>query len=315
MNNAPAVFVPTQPEGDGLKLPTLLSLLAHGVILGLLIYNFQSPVLESAGSIETVMVSPEQLADMQGQILANRAATEAAQLSSGAISDEPFNPNDMTVAGPNSSESTSQQVPLTMRSDQARREDYEASMEAFRAETNQEALGRIQAPLDEAHERYLEEQEQLSSFKHTQNNPPKIERPTSSSRNVEITAGSSGSEGEGKNYSLSDGQSTTSNDSSASSSPKGSSGSSGSSATDNDIRAMIRRNFFSPEGQEGKSATTMLTITVNSSGQIIKVDASGNNPLFDAAVEKAARDTGSLPIGPDDRKYPTFRIQYVGKTK
>ena len=31
MRNAPTVYVPTEPEGNGLTLPTLLSLLAHGL--------------------------------------------------------------------------------------------------------------------------------------------------------------------------------------------------------------------------------------------------------------------------------------------
>ena len=64
MNNAPAVYVPTQPEGNGLTLPTLLSLLAHGLVIGILIYTYQNTEVETVGSLETVMVSPEQLAEM-----------------------------------------------------------------------------------------------------------------------------------------------------------------------------------------------------------------------------------------------------------
>jgi hypothetical protein len=120
MNNAPAVYVPTPPEGDGLT-PTLLSLLAHGLIMGLLIYNYQNTDIETAGSIETVMVSPEQLAEMQGQILANRAAaadgSQTDSSPSGAISNEPLNPNDTSIATPNSTPSTSQRVPVFLQSD------------------------------------------------------------------------------------------------------------------------------------------------------------------------------------------------------
>ncbi len=69
MRNAPTVYVPTQPEGNGLTLPTLLSVLAHALVIGILIYTYQHTDVETPGSIETVMVSPEQLAEMQGQIL------------------------------------------------------------------------------------------------------------------------------------------------------------------------------------------------------------------------------------------------------
>lgn len=309
MNNAPAVYVPTQPEGDGLKLPTLFSVLAHGLVIGFLIYNFQSPVLESAGSIETVMVSPEQLAEMQGQILANRAANEAAQQSSGAISNEPFNPNDIATAGPSGSTSTSQQVPVYMRSDQLSREDYEANMEAFRAETNQEALDRLQVPLDEAHQRYVEDQETLSSFKDAQNNPPKIERPTSSSRNVEITAGSSGSEG--KNYSLSDGQSTTSSDSSAASSSDSSSAGDGRSKGQyiDGIKEAIRRAHVHTENTYNETVT--LTINVDRSGNVKSVSATGASKAAMDSAMAAARRASPLNIDADNfDDYKVIRVTY-----
>ncbi len=84
MNNAPAVYVPTPPEGNGLTLPMLLSLLAHGIVLGLLIYTYQPPELETVGNIETTMITPGELAEMQGQILANRAAAQAASRAGSA---------------------------------------------------------------------------------------------------------------------------------------------------------------------------------------------------------------------------------------
>ena len=78
MRNAPTVYVPTKPEGNGLTLPTFLSILAHGLVIGILIYSYQNMEVETAGTIETVMISPEQLAEMQGQIIANRAAAASA---------------------------------------------------------------------------------------------------------------------------------------------------------------------------------------------------------------------------------------------
>ena len=56
MNQAPVVYVPTEPEGNGLTLPTLLSVLAHGIVIGILIYTYQHMDVETVGSLETTMV-------------------------------------------------------------------------------------------------------------------------------------------------------------------------------------------------------------------------------------------------------------------
>ncbi|MGO2883871.1 MAG: energy transducer TonB, partial [Psychrobacter celer] len=121
MHNAPVVYVPTEPEGNGLTLPMLLSLLAHGLVLGTLIYAYQHTDVETAGSIETVMVSPEQLAEMQGQILANRAAAaEAMQTDSstnGISSTLPTQTFDSGSTSQSTDQPNAQRAPVFTRSD------------------------------------------------------------------------------------------------------------------------------------------------------------------------------------------------------
>ena len=121
MNHSPSVFVPIEPESNGLTLPTFLSILAHGLIIGLLIYNYQNTEIETSGTLETVMVSPEQLADMQGQILANRAAaasaSEMTDNASQAFSDEAFTANSSSMPQSSSSRSNPQQTPVFTYSD------------------------------------------------------------------------------------------------------------------------------------------------------------------------------------------------------
>ena len=120
MHNAPIVYVPTQPESNGLTLPTLLSLLAHALVIGVLIYNYQHAEVETAGSIETVMVSPEQLAEMQGQILANRAAAASAmQAENGATTMTQTETFDGGASTQNPNQTSSQRVPVFTRSDDA----------------------------------------------------------------------------------------------------------------------------------------------------------------------------------------------------
>ena len=332
LSNAPAVYVPTQPEGNGLTLPTLLSLVAHGIVIGLLIYSYQNADIETAGSIETVMVSPEQLAEMQGQILANRAAasegTQDNSFSSGAISSEPMNPNNSST--PSSSTSYSQQVPVFMRSDDSadrsilmsqehhqrlleQSQDYERDMAEWSAQQDDATMERLERIEQSKQDNIEENSERLKEFRNKQNNPPKIERPTSSDRNIEINTGSSGSAG--KNFSLSDGQSTMSGDTATSSSSKGSSrsASSGSSgASNSEIVNLIKRNYKPPIAAKGSTQRATLTITVNASGDVVSVLASGADSEVNEAARQAVLSTRNLPIDTDDPKYPTFTLQFKG---
>lgn len=332
LSNAPAVYVPTQPEGNGLTLPTLLSLLAHGLIIGLLIYNYQNTEIETAGSIETVMVSPEQLAEMQGQILANRAAasdgTQENSTASGALSSEPMNPNDSNT--PNSSTSYSQQVPVFMRSENSADEpmlmsqehhqrlmeqtqDYERNIAEWSAQQDDATLERLERVDQNKQNDVDEERERLKEFRNKQNNPPKIERPNSTDPNIKINAGGSGNAG--KNFSLSDGQSTMSGDTATSSTSKGSSrsASSGSSgASNSEIVNLIKKNYKPPIAAKGSTQRATLTITVNANGDVVSVSASGADNEVNEAARQAVLNTRNLPIDADDPKYPTFTLQFKG---
>lgn len=328
MHNAPAVYVPTQPEGDGLTLPTLLSLLAHGLVIGILIYTYQHTEVETTGSIETVMVSPEQLAEMQGQILANRAAAASAmQAESSATSTMQTESSDNSASIQSPSQPNSQRVPVFTRSDDPASRPMLMSEEQHQRlrEQNQEYERRIAewaAQLDESvieehdqveqnkREQRIEEQERLGDFRSKQNNPPKITRPTASDRNIEINTGSAG-----KTFSLSDGQSTFSGDTATSSTSKGSSQSASSGrsgASNSEIIALIKRNYNPPVAAKGSTQSATLTITVNASGSIVNVSASGPDSAVNEAARQAVLETGRLPIDADDPKYPTFTIQFRG---
>ena len=305
MHNAPVVYVPTQPEGNGLTLPTLLSVLAHGLVIGILVYTYQHTKTDTVESIETVMVSPEQLAEMQGQILANRAtAARAMQAETNASSAS------STSSSESFSDSASQ--PMLMSEEQNQRlleqnQEYERNMAEFAAQLDESVTEEHSQVEQNKNEKLIEEQNQLGDFRHKQNNPPHIPRPTATDKNLKINTGDSGSAGQ--RYDLeADGNSTTSNG--GSSSTSGSTG-----ASDSDIKALIKKNLISPEGAKGQTVLATLTITVDSSGIITGYNASGSNPKYNKALEDAARVTRKLPIGPDDPKYPTFSIEYIGTTK
>ena len=327
MHNAPVVYVPTQPEGNGLTLPTLLSLLAHGLVIGVLIYTYQHTEVETTGSIETVMVSPEQLAEMQGQILANRAAAASAMQAESGTTDTMQTGNfDSSASMQNPSQPNSQRVPVFTRSDDAsqpmlmsedqqqrmleQNQDYERRMAEWAAQLDESVTEEHDQVEKNKRDQRLEEQERLGDFRSKQNNPPKITRPTPSDRNIDISAGSSG-----KSFNLSDGQSSISGDTSTSSLTKGSSRSASSGsrgASNSEIVGLIKRNYNPPTAARGSTQSATLTITVNASGGIINVSASGPDSAVNEAAKQAVLDTGTLPIDADDPKYPTFTIQFKG---
>ena len=335
MYNAPVVYVPTQPEGNGLTLPTLLSLLAHGLIIGILVYTYQNTEVETAGSIETVMVSPEQLAEMQGQILANRAAAASAmQADSGAsssLNNLPENSVDGSVSTQDSSQPNSQRVPVFTRSNDAandpmlmseeqhqrlleQNQDYEQRMAEWAAQLDESVTEEHDQIEQNKRQQFIEEQKRLGDFRSKQNNPPKIKRPTANDKNIEINTGRSGSTD--KSFSLSeDGESTISGDSATSSTAKGSSRSASSGsrgASNSEIVNLIKRNYNPPTAAKGSTQRTTLTITVNASGNVLNVSASGPDSAVNEAAKQAVLNTGSLPIDADDPKYPTFTIQFKG---
>ena len=333
MPNAPAVYVPTEPEGNGLALPTLLSLLAHGLIIGTLIYHYQSTDIETIGSIETVMVSPEQLAEMQGQILANRAAASAMQTDSSTSESSTSALPEMTRSDTNtqsSSQPSSQRVPVFTRSDEpasqpmlmsqehhqrlrAQNQEYERRMAEWAAEIDESAIQELNQVEQDKREQLIEQQKQLRDFRQKQNNPPKIRRPTATDRNIQIDTNGSGNAG--RTFSLSEGQSTISDDTSTTSPSTGSSRSaSGGSrgASNSEIINLIRRNYTPPTAAKGSTQRATLTITVNANGDVVNVTASGSDSVVNDAARQAVLNTGNLPIDTDDPKYPTFTIQFRG---
>lgn len=336
MRNAPTVYVPTEPEGNGLTLPTLLSLLAHGLVIGILAYTYQNMEVETAGSIETVMISPEQLAEMQGEILANRAAAASAMPAdsgaSGSSTSMPENSFDGSVSYDNPSEPTSQRVPVFTRSDEAvnprpmlmseeqhqrlleQNQEYERNMAEWAAQLDESVLDEHDQVEQDRRAQLIEEQKRLRDFRNKQNNPPKIKRPTANDRNIEINTGGSGSAGQTLSLGE-DGQSTLSGDTTTSSSAKGSSRSASSGsrgASNSEIINLIKRNYNPPTAAKGSTQRATLTITVNASGAVVNVSASGPDSAVNEAAKQAVLNTGSLPIDADDPKYPTFTIQFKG---
>lgn len=295
MNNAPLVYIPTQPESDGLTMPTLLSLLAHGIVLGLLIYTYQQPSLETTSAIETMMVSPEQLAEMQGQILANReAAAEAASSFDNTPSTESFDSSTGNTS-PDSAQPSSQSVPVFMRSDEVA-DDYDATMQAFNRKMEQEAADRIQAPREEREQLFLDEQEELTVLKEVEKNPPpktpNNKPPMVKKGNNGDISIANGAAGNKESMSLeNDGEPKSFG---SANNTNGSSSARSTGEFKNAILAEIKNKLNTPVETQG--LTTSLSLKLDAQGNVRSAKARGSNPIVHSAVEKAAYAASPLSI-------------------
>ncbi len=333
MNNAPAVYIPTPPEGNGLTLPLLLSLLAHGIVLGLLVYTYQQPELETVGNIETTMVTPGELAEMQGQILANRAAmqAQAASSTSNTATSEPIPTDSNSNISQTNASSNLQREPVFTRSDapadqpvlmsqeqhQRRIEqmqEYERNMAELAAQLDETALEELNQVEQDKQNQLHAERARLKSFRYTENNPPKIKRPNNTQANLEIETGNTNNAG--KNFSLeADGKSTVSGSPNTSGQSTGSNSSASTSsrgASNSEIVSLIKRNYNPPVAAKGSIQQATLTITVNSNGDVVNVSVSGSDSAVNEAAKQAVLNTRNLPIDTDDPKYPTFTIRFKG---
>lgn len=316
------------PEAnDDIIVPTLLSVLAHALLIGFIIYTHQTPDLNVPPSIEATMVSPEQLADIQGQILANRAAM--AQSGAASSGDPEFDPtveaNEIIVGSANnaasaSGSSASRHVPIFMRSDdpadapvedglllsaeqkkalQEKREAYQREVEKaaalFDQQIQQEQSGVTEAQRQQERERL----QRLKELKAIQSKGPMIQKPT---RPTPQTAGNKGSN-KTTNINFADGDpiDTGSSDGRGSDSAKGG-GSSDQSANYSSvasIRAAIKKYYVAPPNTQG--VRVRVVVTINSSGGLADINVESDNEAIIREATRAVKNAVStLNLNPED---------------
>ena len=77
LNRAPNVYVPVEPEDNGIAIPAVLSLIVHVAILVFIVFSHRIPDLDKPKPIETTLITPEELAAVQSNIASNREAMAA----------------------------------------------------------------------------------------------------------------------------------------------------------------------------------------------------------------------------------------------
>ncbi|WP_296402387.1 cell envelope integrity protein TolA [Psychrobacter sp.] len=76
LNRAPSVYVPVEPEDNGIAMPAILSLIVHGAVLALIYFTYQVPEIDNK-AIETTIITPEELASLEANIKAKRETIAA----------------------------------------------------------------------------------------------------------------------------------------------------------------------------------------------------------------------------------------------
>lgn len=320
MNQAPSVFVPSTPEGDGLLLPTILSVLVHGLLIGFVLYTHHINPLDPPASIETTMVSPEQLAEIQGQILANRQAAMAATQTNadGSIDFSAASNEDASLT---SGSTAATRVPVFIPSNdpaasnddgilfdreqqrkiQAANEDYQRRMAELAEQIDRESMADLKAIKEHEIERAKIEQTRLEALKQIEQQAPTLKR---SQQDDKKTLQQPGRANPGKNDSRAG----------ADSAPPGNpTANPGKGISNGEVVSRIRKNYAPPAAAQGSTQRATLTITVNANGDVVSVSSSGNNEAVNKAAEEAVWQTGNFPIDADDPKYPTFTVVFKGQ--
>lgn len=324
MNNTPTIYIPVEAENNGITIPVLLSMLVHGAVIGFILYTNHSPNIEPSPSIETSLVTPGELADIQGQILANQEALAAAAQggSQTATQDTTDRPSDTTQS---TVRQTRERVAVFTRSDnppdsnesqnsysyadhvRQRQLEYEQQMAEFAQQLDNEIAAEHEAQRDQATQAAIDEQQRLEEYRKSASQPI-ITRP---SNNTNESENDSSRTNNPTTLSIGrDGVSSSSNSNSSSGST--SSGGAPSAGVKNNIIAAIQKHFHPPV--ESQNKTAVLTLNVSSDGRVTSVFASGDDPRVNAAAERAANAASPLPIDKSNPEaYATLRVTIRGE--
>ena len=198
----PSVYIPIEPEDNGLGIPMVLSILVHGLIIGFVFFTHRVPDINIPPSIETSIVTPEELAAIQAGIQANREAGQSG--TQGDVASESFDAamstNDSngstrsnnTIAPPAATKSTQvtrRSVPIFIPSDDMPLDDfdpdsqvqtqvdtrtdandiktksYEERMQIFREQSEQESKQTLQEFAEQVAQQKLEEKGRVAELK------------------------------------------------------------------------------------------------------------------------------------------------------
>ncbi len=366
-------------DSNGVAVPLMKGILVHVVVVGIFIFGSLSlPIDEPQPLVETTLVTPEQLASIQSQILANRSATASnhdantlnpntspqalantknkavnkashtakttsnkaknsqstanknsptnnttAKNSSATKNNSKANASTTKPATPTDSNTATQIEPSAEAVERnkriaSRQSQFEQALKAFTKEEEDKIKAKKQQRLDAKRKKAQQERELVEVFKKVESESKDADK--DSNKNSQQTAENTKTDQTKKasNSTNTDTKRTLDKATQAlantvfSEKSYQNQGLNKTQTTRLGLAVNKIGRHLHPPANSGKD-TTIIRITVNANGDVIRVFSTGRNPALNRAVEQAVQDASPLPISPNDIYYPTFSIEFEGK--
>lgn len=309
-----SVYVPVKTP-DYPVWAILVSGIAHAILVGLLFYFYHTA---PQAPMQTTLITPEQLSQLQGQIKANQ---QNAQAVSGDTSGAPAQPSTSTdtmstLSRPAQPSTSTNQIETVKNELAAKQAQWEKEQALFAEKLDQEVEAERQSVVDDLNQRSDTEQRNLQDYKIAESNLDDVKnelRANAAAYNKNLNAkndrqtdNSSQSLDLGRDgKSTGAGQSQTPSSGGNGASKRG--GASGGSKNSyiNAIYSKIYNNWDIPNGSKGKKLT--VNIRISSSGNVLSMNFAGSgDAVFENSLRDAINRSNPLPMPEDSSFYQSF---------
>lgn len=308
-----SVYVPVKTP-DYPVWAILVSGIAHALLVGLLFYFYHTA---PPAPMQTTLITPEQLSQLQGQIKANQ---QNAQAVSGDTSGAPAQPSTSADTLPTLSK-TAQPSPSTNQIETVKHElaakqaQWEKEQALFAEKLDQEVEAERQGVVDDLNQRNENEQRNLQDYKIAESNLDDVKnelRANAAAYNKNLNAKNDRpNDNSSQSFDLDrDGKSTGTGQSqspalgSNSASRRG--GASGGSAAGyiSQVMSIIDSHWNVPTNSNGKSLVASFSIAAD--GTITNINIrSGGDAAFKASLQQAISQSSPLPPPPNGARTMT----------
>lgn len=307
-----AVYVPVRTP-DYKTWALILSILAHVLLIGALVWWNRDP---PPAAMQTSLVTPEELADIQSQIRANQRAEALGQSTQG-------DPNTTGLTDPMPSagnahprqSATNHHTPqqAAMQSLAEQQAAFDAQRAQYAEQADREFAEAQQAIVDDLNQQHTDEQAALANYRERENSLDDIleeNRRTAEAYNKKIVIervdmGKSDTAKQGNAASRTDNADSKTNatdttNAGSSANNAGSRSGGGGDATSyiSQIKAKIEANWSVPANSQGK--TVRASFNISPSGDISNIRIHGGDEILKLSLTKALQASSPLPAPPAD---------------
>lgn len=278
-----SVYIPVETP-DNKFWAFLLALLVHIAILGFIIYTNHVKNLDGE-AMETSIVTPDELAAMQGQIKANQAANATAQANNGTYG----------TALTQNPEAAKLNAELAQK--QAKWQQQQA---VIAAQLDKQAMQEQQEFANQLKQNQIEEVKTLDKFKSAETT---LDSPQHRDAAPQSKAGDPSEPNNNSSYSIRQGSPTGKNGTNKNSS-------SGINKQESAkylelMKSRIYANWKAPNGSQGQSVKASFDLSRSGDISNISISGSDNEALKNSLIE-AINATNPLPPPPEDN-YAEFQ--------